>query len=272
MTINHTKDSTRYPDLRGKTAVVTGSSSGIGEAIARHMESEAMNVVINNINADGKVIDGLIYLIEQSGGRAVGIRADVGTEAGVQAIYDKAIEAFGDIDVWVNNAGFEIQSETHETSYEDWQRVLHVDLDGVFLGTKIAVQHFLKHNKKGNILNTSSIHDIIPWPTYASYATAKAGVLMFTKTTALEYAERGIRINAISPGALETPINAQRFADPAVRADTEGMIPMKKVGDPVDVANAAVWLISNEASYITGTTLYIDGGITLYNEFQGGRG
>lgn len=272
MVNKHDLHHTRYPDLYGKTAVVTGSSSGIGEAIARHMGAEGMNVVINYYTSDDKAIEGIIYLIEQAGGHAVAIKADVGTEEGVQAIYDKAIEAFGDLDVWVNNAGFEIQSETHLVDYKDWQRVIHVDMDGVFLGTKIAINHFLKHNKKGQILNTSSIHDVIPWPTYASYATAKAGVLMFTKTTALEYADRGIRINAISPGALETPINAKRFADPAVRKDTTDMIPMKKIGDPVDVANAAVWLISSEASYITGTTLYIDGGITLYNEFQGGRG
>ncbi|MCM0583167.1 glucose 1-dehydrogenase [Weissella diestrammenae] len=264
--------STRYPDLMGKTAVVTGSSSGIGEAMARHMGAEGMNVVINYFTADDHAIEGIIYLIEQAGGQAVAIKADVGTEQGVQKIYDTAIETFGDLDVCVNNAGFEMQSATHEVTYDDWQRVIHVDMDGVFLGTKIAINHFLTHHKPGNILNTSSIHDVIPWPTYASYATAKAGVLMFTKTTALEYADQGIRINAISPGALETPINAKRFADPAVRQETTNMIPMKRIGDPIDVANAAVWLISSEAAYITGTTLYIDGGMTLYNEFQGGRG
>ncbi|MGO3590727.1 SDR family oxidoreductase [Leuconostoc falkenbergense] len=263
---------TRYPDLSGKTIVVTGSSSGIGEAIARHAGAEAMNVVVNYLNAKQNVVDGLLQLIESAGGRAVAVQADVGTEAGIQAIYDTAIQHFGEIHVWVNNAGFEIQEATHLVSYDDWQRVLHVDMDGVFLGSKIAINHFLTHKIQGNIINISSKHDTIPWPTYASYATAKAGVLMFTKTTALEYAERGIRINAISPGALDTPINAERFKNPAVKQETTNMIPMKKIGDPIDVANAAMWLISKEASYITGTTLYIDGGITLYNEFQGGKG
>jgi glucose 1-dehydrogenase len=146
------------------------------------------------------------------------------------------------------------------------------NLTGVFLGSKAALNYFLKNNKKGNIINMSSVHEQIPWPTFAHYAASKGGVKLFTETIAMEYADKGIRVNAIGPGAINTPINAKKFADPKQLATTTSMIPMKRVGKPAEVAAAAAWLASDESSYVTGITMFVDGGMTLYPSFEGGRG
>ena len=206
-----------YDDLKGKTVVVTGSSKGLGAAMARRFGAEGMNVVAN-------------YRSDEEGARET-----------VRAI-------------------------------EEWQRVIDVNLTGVFAGCRRAIDHFLDRKMPGVIINLSSVHEIIPWPHFADYAASKAGVGMLTKTLALEYADRGIRVNAIAPGAMNTPINAEKFADPEARAATERLIPMGYVGAPEDVAAAAAWLASDQASYVTGTTLFVDGGMTLYPGFQFGQG
>ena len=147
-----------------------------------------------------------------------------------------------------------------------------MNLTGVFAGSRRAIQHFLEHKMPGVVINLSSVHEVIPWPHFADYAASKAGIGMLTKTLALEYADRGIRVNAIAPGAMDTPINAQKFADPDERAAVERLIPMGYVGAPDDIAAAAAWLASEQARYVTGTTLFVDGGMTLYPSFQGGQG
>ncbi|KRM78811.1 glucose 1-dehydrogenase [Lapidilactobacillus dextrinicus DSM 20335] len=200
------------------------------------------------------------------------VQANVTSEEGVQKLLDAAIENYGDLDVWVNNAGMEIKSPTHELSLDDWNKVTAIDQTGVFLGSRTALAYFKDHNKKGNIINMSSVHERIPWPTFASYAAAKGSVKLFTQTIAMEYAKDNIRVNAIGPGAINTPINAEKFADPAQYEQTVKMVPMDRIGKPEEVAAGEAWLASDESSYVTGITLFIDGGMTLYPAFKDGQG
>lgn len=260
-----------YKDLRGKVAVITGGSKGIGSAIAERYGKEGMNIVIN-YNSDKAGANVALTKIVEAGGNGVIVQADISTEEGVQRLVDTAIKEFGDLDIWVNNAGMENQQPTAKLTLENWQRVLNVNLNGVFLGSKAAINYFIDHNKKGNIINMSSVHEKIPWPTFAHYAASKGGVKLFSETIAMEYAERDIRVNAIGPGAINTPINAKKFADPERLKTTTNMIPMKRIGKPEEVAAAAAWLASDESSYVTGVTLFVDGGMTLYPSFQDGRG
>ncbi|KRM93708.1 glucose-1-dehydrogenase [Lentilactobacillus senioris DSM 24302 = JCM 17472] len=260
-----------YDDLKEKVAVVTGGSKGIGSAIAKRFGQEKMKVVIN-YNSDQAGAQKAADEVIEAGGNAIIVQADVATEQGVQELLTAAINNYGDLDVWVNNAGLEIKSPTHELSLEDWNKVIAVDQTGVFLGSKTALAYFKKQQKKGNIINLSSVHERIPWPTFASYAAAKGGVKLFTQTIAMEYAKDGIRVNAIGPGAINTPINAEKFADKAQYDQTVNMVPMDRIGDPEEVAAGAAWLASNESSYVTGITLFIDGGMTLYPAFKDGQG
>lgn len=260
-----------YKELIQKVAVITSGSKGIGTAISERLGQEGMNVVVN-YNSDKKGALEAAEKVEEAGGRSAIIQADVGSEEGVQKMIDFAISTFGGIDLWINNAGMENQHATHELSLEDWERVISVNLTGVFLGTKAALNHFLEKNKAGSIINISSVHEKIPWPTFAHYAASKGGVKQFTETVAMEYADKNIRINNIGPGAINTPINAAKFADPEKLANTVKMVPMKRIGDPKEVAAAAAWLASDESSYVTGVTLFVDGGMTLYPSFQGGQG
>ena len=260
-----------YKDLENKVAVVTGGSKGIGTAISERFGKEKMKVVVN-YNSDKKGADEAVAAIKEAGGEAVAIQADVSTEEGINRLLETAINKFGQLDIWVNNAGMENQSATHELSLEDWEKVIKVNLTGVFLGTKAALNYFKGENRKGNIINMSSVHEQIPWPTFAHYAASKGGVKLFTETVAMEYAPEHIRINSIGPGAIKTPINAEKFEDPKQKEILENMIPMARVGQPKEIAAAAAWLASEESSYVTGITLFVDGGMTLYPSFQDGKG
>ena len=260
-----------YQDLKGKVAVVTGGSKGIGSAISERFGKEEMKIVIN-YNSDPTGAQKTAEQVIKAGGQAVTVQANVATEEGNQKLLDAAIANFGDLDIWVNNAGMEIKSPTHETTLEDWNKVTLIDQTGVFLGSRTALAYFVEHHKKGNIINMSSVHEQIPWPTFASYAAAKGSVKLFTQTIAMEYAKQNIRVNAIGPGAINTPINAEKFADQAQYDQTVKMVPMDRIGDPEEVAAGAAWLASDESSYVMGITLFIDGGMTLYPAFQGGQG
>lgn len=260
-----------YEDLNDKVAVITGGSKGIGTAISERFGKERMSVVIN-YNSDAKGAQAAADKVIKHGGKAVIVQANVATEEGNASLLKAALDNFGDLDVWVNNAGMETKSPTHELSLEDWNRVISIDQTGVFLGSKTALNYFESKNKKGNIINMSSVHEQIPWPTFSSYAAAKGGVKMFTKTIAMEYAKDGIRVNAIGPGAINTPINAKKFADKEQYDQTVSMVPMDRIGKPEEVAAGAAWLASDESSYVTGVTLFIDGGMTLYPAFMNGQG
>ncbi|AVK60919.1 glucose-1-dehydrogenase [Lactobacillus sp. CBA3605] len=260
-----------YQDLKGKVAVVTGGSKGIGNAIAERFGAEKMNVVIN-YHRDRAGAETAAAAVVKSGGQAEIVQADISTEAGAEKLCQTALDHFGKLDIWVNNAGMEIKAATHELSLADWNKVTAVDQTGVFLGARMALKYFKANHVKGTIINMSSVHEQIPWPTFASYAAAKGSVKLFTKTIAMEYAKDGIRVNAIGPGAINTPINAKKFADQAQYDQTVSMVPMNRIGTPAEVAAGAAWLASSESSYVTGTTLFIDGGMTLYPAFKDGQG
>lgn len=260
-----------YNDLEGKTAVVTGGSRGIGNAIVRRLAKEKMAVIIN-YRSDEKDAEETVSDIIASGGKAVSVQADVSTEDGVQVLLDAALSHFGSLYLWVNNAGMENQVPTHQLSLDEWEKVISVNLTGAFIGAKAALNYFLEHSKKGNIINMSSVHDRIPWPTYAHYTASKGGLKLFNETIALEYAHKGIRANSISPGAIQTSHNDEATEDPKEKKILLNRIPLNYIGKPEEVAAAAAWLASNESSYVTGTTLYIDGGMSLYPSFEEGKG
>ncbi|MHA8138206.1 glucose-1-dehydrogenase [Lactobacillaceae bacterium Scapto_B20] len=260
-----------YEDLRDKVAVITGGSKGIGKAIAERLAKEHMQIVIN-YNSDAAGAEEAVEMIKNKGGNAVAVQADVSSEEDVQKMLDAAIDNFGGLDLWINNAGLENQVHTHEMSLADWNKVIKVNLTGTFLGARAALRYWVKNDRPGNIINMSSVHDQIPWPTFSHYAASKGGVKMFTETIALEYAKRGIRVNAIAPGAINTPINAKKFADPDQLQSTKEMVPMDRIGKPSEVSATAAWLASTESGYVTGDTIYVDGGMTLYPEFEEGKG
>lgn len=260
-----------YTDLRQKVAVVTGSSKGIGQAIAIRFGQEKMAVVVN-YNHDQASARQTVAQIVAAGGRAIALQADVTTESGHQAMLQAALTNFGGLDVWVNNAGGGKSAPTHQLSLAEWNQVIAVNQTGAFLGTQAALAHFKAQQQAGNIINISSVHELIPWPTFASYAAAKGGNKLFTQTVALEYAADNIRINGIAPGAIATPASAKKLADPQQKQQLLELIPMRRVGDAAEVAAGAAWLASAESRYVTGITLFIDGGMTLYPAFQDGRG
>ncbi|CAI2642928.1 glucose-1-dehydrogenase [Apilactobacillus apinorum] len=260
-----------YTDLNGKVAVVTGASKGIGKAIALRLAQEHMKLVFN-YHSDQNGAQVAVDQIKQNGGDAVAVQADVSKEEDVNKLVKTAEEEFGGLDLFINNAGMEKEVPTHKLELKDWQRVIDVNLTGTFLGTKAALNYFLDHNQAGNIINMSSVHQTISWPHFADYSASKGGSKLFTETVAKEYAPNNIRVNSIAPGAINTPINAKKFADPKAYADTAELVPMNRIGKPEEVAAAAAWLASSESSYVTGETIYVDGGMKLYPEFKEGRG
>ncbi|MBL3649492.1 SDR family oxidoreductase [Bacillus vallismortis] len=252
-----------YKDLTGKTAIVTGSSKGIGKAIAERFGQEKMNVVVN-YHSDPSGADETVDIIKHNGGKAVAVEADVSKEEGIQALLDTALDHFGTLDVLVNNSGFNgAEAMPHEMSLEDWQRVIDVNITGTFLGAKAALSHMMKNNIKGNVLNISSVHQQIPRPVNVQYSTSKGGIKMMTETLALNYADKGIRVNAIAPGTIATESNVDTKKEESRQKQLK-KIPMNAFGKPEEVAAAAAWLVSEEASYVTGTTLFVDGGMTIY--------
>jgi glucose 1-dehydrogenase len=215
--------------------------------------------------------------IAAAGGRAMALRADVSREDEVQAMFQQAVAAWGSLDILVNNAGIQRDSPFQDMTLAAWNAVLGVNLTGQFLCAREAVREFLRRGKQpelsratGKIICMSSVHDVIPWAGHANYASSKGGVEMLMKSMAQELAPRGIRVNAISPGAIKTPINRSAWATPEAEAQLLKLIPYGRVGEPEDIARCAVWLASDDADYLTGATLYVDGGMTLYPEFRTG--
>lgn len=259
-----------YKDLEGKVVVITGASTGIGRAMALRFGQEKAKVVINY--HDNDEIENLIQEIKAAGGHAIAKQGDVTIEQDVKNLILAAHETFGRLDVMINNAGIENPVPSEKMPLKDWNRVINTNLTGAFLGSREAIAYMLKHNIKGNIINMSSVHEMIPWPNFVHYAASKGGMKLMTETLALEFAPKGIRVNNIGPGAINTPINAEKFSDPAAKADVESLIPMGYIGKPEEIAAVAAWLASSEASYVTGITLFADGGMTKYPAFQGGRG
>ncbi|GGA28784.1 glucose-1-dehydrogenase [Paenibacillus physcomitrellae] len=260
-----------YQDLQGQTVIITGAATGLGEAMARRFGQEKANVVINYYSSNQDV-QPLIDEIHSHGGQAIGVQGDVSKEADVKKLVQAAHQHFGSLDIMINNAGIENEVPSQDLSLTDWQQVIDVNLTGAFLGCREAVDYMLEHGIKGRIINISSVHETIPWPHFLHYAASKGGIKMMTETLALEFAPKGIRVNSIAPGAINTPINALKFANPKLRASVEELVPLGYIGRPEEIAAAAVWLASSESSYVTGITLFADGGMTKYPSFQGGRG
>lgn len=264
--------SERQP-LRDQSALVTGGSSGIGAAIAIAF-AEAGAAVGVNYSSSGEKAETLLAEIRAKGGRAIGIKADVSREDAVRDMMAAFTREFGRIDILVSNAGLQKDAPLTEMTLEDWRAVIDVDLTGQFLCSREAVKSFLAQDPspvsraKGKILCMSSVHQRIPWAGHVNYAAAKGGVALLMQTIAQEVAHERIRVNAIAPGAIKTEINKDVWSDPEKSAELIKHIPYGRIGEPEDVARAAVWLASDESDYVTGTTLFIDGGMTLYPEFR----
>ncbi|AEN91285.1 glucose-1-dehydrogenase [Priestia megaterium] len=260
-----------YKDLEGKVVVITGSSTGLGKAMAIRFATEKAKVVVNYRSKEDEA-NSVLEEIKKVGGEAIAVKGDVTVESDVINLVQSAIKEFGKLDVMINNAGLENPVSSHEMSLSDWNKVIDTNLTGAFLGSREAIKYFVENDIKGTVINMSSVHEKIPWPLFVHYAASKGGMKLMTETLALEYAPKGIRVNNIGPGAINTPINAEKFADPEQRADVESMIPMGYIGEPEEIAAVAAWLASSEASYVTGITLFADGGMTQYPSFQAGRG
>ena len=260
--------------LKGKNALVTGATSGIGQSIAVRLAQEGVNVAINYRKSPEDAADTLEMLdkacgeIRSCGVKDLLVQADVSKEDDVVEMINTVVEEFSGVDILINNAGIQIESAAHEANIEDFDRVLAVNLRGAYICAREAIKHLLNRHLQGVIINISSVHEIIPRPYYLSYSVSKGGMENLTKTLALEYAGKGIRVNAIAPGATITPINQAWIHDPEEKAKVESHIPMGRAGTAEEMAAAVAFLASDEAAYITGQTLFIDGGLTLYHDFS----
>jgi glucose 1-dehydrogenase len=264
------------PVLAGQRALVTGANSGIGAGIARALAAAGASVAVNYVSKPEDA-ERVVADIGAGGGRAVAIRADVSSEAAVQAMFRETVKAFGGLDILVNNAGLQKDAPLADMTLADWDLVIRVNLTGQFLCAREAVRLFLRQGinpsvscAAGKILCISSVHDVIPWAGHANYAASKGGVAMLMKTMAQELAVHKIRVNSISPGAIKTPINMAAWDTPEKEAALLEIIPYGRVGDTDDIGRAAAWLVSDQADYVTGATLYVDGGMTLYPSFRHG--
>lgn len=262
-----------FQELENKVVVITGAGSGIGKSFAENF-GKAKSKVVLNYRSDRHLdeIDELKNTIQSAGGQAIAVQGDVAVEEDVKNLVQSAVDHFGTLDIMINNAGFEKPIPTHEMSNDEWQKVIDINLTGAFTGSREAINQFLKEDKKGVIINTSSVHDRIPWPNYVNYAASKGGLKLMMETMSMEYAQYGIRINNISPGAIVTEHTEEKFSDPKTREETLEMIPAREIGEAQDISNVALFLASDLASYIHGTTIYVDGGMTNYPAFMGGKG
>ena len=264
------------PPLAGQRAIVTGASSGIGAAVAKALGAAGARVAVNYIGGRDRA-DAVVSEIETAGGEARAVRADVSRESDVEAMFETVRSQWGSVDIVVSNAGIQRDAGFIDMTLDDWEAVMAVNLRGTFLCARAAAREFLRRGPVpdlsralGKILCISSVHDVVPWAGHVNYAASKGGILMFMKSIAQELAEHRIRVNAISPGAIRTPINRDAWDTPGAERDLLKLIPYGRIGEPADIGRAAAWLVSDEADYVTGTALYVDGGMTLYPEFRDG--
>jgi glucose 1-dehydrogenase len=266
-----------YPQvLNGQPALVTGANSGIGKAVALGLAEAGADVVINYI-ADPAAADDVAQEIEGMGRRAITIKADVSDEDEVVAMFAKAVEYFGTLHVVCSNAGLQRDAPFEQMTLEQWNTVIGVNLTGQFLSTREAAREFKRRGivdavsvAAGKIICMSSVHQEIPWAGHANYAASKGGVMLLMKSIAQELAPHRIRVNSIAPGAIRTPINTAAWTTPEAYHELMTLVPYKRIGEPDDIARAAVWLASDAADYIPGATLFVDGGMTLYPGFATG--
>ncbi|MBV6702265.1 SDR family oxidoreductase [Kitasatospora aureofaciens] len=262
--------------LKGQKALVTGANSGIGKATAIGLGKVGADVVVNYVS-DRESAEAVVREIESFGVRAYAHEADVSQENQVAEMISRMVDEFGTIDVLVANAGLQRDAAATDMTLAQWQKVLDVNLTGQFLCAREAAKEFLRRGvvpevskSAGKIICMSSVHQIIPWAGHVNYAASKGGVLMMMQTLAQEFAPHKIRVNAVAPGAIRTPINRDAWDSPAAEADLLRLIPYRRVGDPEDIATAVAALASDLFDYVVGATLYVDGGMTLFPGFATG--
>jgi glucose 1-dehydrogenase len=262
--------------LKGQKALVTGANSGIGEGVARALATAGADVVVNYVtrpeDAERVVAD-----LRATGGAAMAIRADVSREADVQAMFRDMIAAWGTIDILVSNAGLQRDAALVDMTLEQWNTVLGVNLTGTFLCVREAAREMIRRGPRpdvsratGKIICISSVHERIPWAGHVNYAASKGGMMLFMQSVAQELAPYRIRVNSIGPGAIQTPINTAAWATPEALKSLLTLIPYGRIGQPADIGRAAAWLASDDADYVHGQTIFVDGGMTLYPEFAHG--
>jgi len=261
--------------LQGQIAIVTGASSGIGAGVAKCLAAAGCTVVVNHpVAATKAAADGVLSEISQAGGKGMIYQCDVSKEDEVQKMFADTIAQFGTVDILVNNAGLQRDAPFEQMTLEQWSFLLSVNLTGYFLCAREAIREFLrrgidpqKSKAAGKIIQMSSVHEVIPWAGHANYAASKGGVMLLTKSLAQEFANRKIRVNSICPGAIQTPINKQAWDTPGALSKLLTLVPYQRIGVPEDIGNAAVWLASDDSDYVTGISLFVDGGMTLYPGF-----
>jgi len=262
--------------LKGLSALVTGANSGIGEAIAKALASEGARTAINYV-ANESEAKRVVKEIEDKKGKAIAIYADVSNEKDVKSMFRSMYKEFGTIDILVNNAGIQKDAFFVDMSIDDWNKVIGVNLTGAFLCTREASREFIRRGivkeksiSAGKIIFVSSVHEVIPWARHSNYAASKGGIMLLMKSIAQELAPHKIRVNSIAPGAIKTPINKDAWSTPEAEKELLKLIPWNRVGDPHDIGTVAVWLASDESDYVHGTTIFVDGGMTLYPGFATG--
>jgi len=265
-----------HPVLAGQPALVTGANSGIGKAVALGLARAGADVVVNYVSHP-ETAEAVVREILDMGRRAIALQADVSREADVERMFADAIAHFGTLHIVVSNAGLQRDAPFDQMTLEQWNTVIGVNLTGQFLCTRAAAREFKRRGvmksvsaAAGKIICMSSVHQVIPWAGHANYAASKGGIMMMMKSIAQELAPHFIRVNSIAPGAIRTPINTAAWDTPHAYSDLMTLVPYKRIGEPDDIAQAAVWLASDAADYVTGATLFVDGGMTLYPGFATG--
>jgi len=262
--------------LEGQAALVTGANSGIGKAVALGLGASGADVVVNYVTHP-ETAEEVAHRIEAGGRRALAIKADVSREEDVQAMFEKAIGHFGTLHIAVNNAGLQRDAPLLDMTLKQWNEVISVNLTGQFLCAREAVREFKKRGvvrevsaAAGKLVFMSSVHQEIPWAGHVNYAASKGGIMQLMRSIAQEVAPLAIRANAVAPGAIRTPINRPAWETPEAYRDLMTLVPYKRIGEPEDIAQAVAWLVSDAADYVTGATLFVDGGMTLYPGFTTG--
>jgi glucose 1-dehydrogenase len=262
--------------LQGQIAIVTGSSSGIGAGVAKSLASAGATIIINHpVAATKTAADAVLAEITAAGGTGISYQCDVSKEDEVIKMFADIVAQFGTVDILVNNAGLQRDSSFTEMTLDQWNFVIGVNLTGQFLCAREAIKEFLRRGvvaersvAAGKIICMSSVHEVIPWAGHANYAASKGGIMMMMKSIAQEFAPKKVRINSICPGAIQTPINKTAWDTPQALQSLLTLIPYQRIGQPDDIGKAAIWLASDDSDYITGASIFIDGGMTLYPGFS----
>src|ERR1700733_1725837 len=247
-------------NLNGKVAIVTGGNSGIGLAIVTELAKQGANIVIDYV-VNPQASDALVKQVVALGDRAIGVQADVSKIDDLRKLVGAAVEAFGRLDIMVNNAGVETRTSVLDTTEAQYERVLSINLKSAFFGTQIAAKQMLKQGGGGRIINITSVHEDWPMPGNTAYCVSKGGMRMLTRTAGVELAPHGILVVGVGPGAVATPINLSTMKDPALMAKLDAAIPLGRMAQPEEIANVVVFLASDGGSYVTATTIFADGGI-----------